>query len=186
MTRRQKDPLRKISDEERKWLKQISQSQSEPASHVARAKQILAVADGCSYSKAAHWSGRKSNDAVSNLVSRFNKEGLQAIQPRHGGGPEIQYGVIERERILQEFRRKPDRAKDGTASWSLQTLQQTLRTVPDGLPAISTYTIRKVLTEAGYNWQQSRSWCSTGQAVRKRKAGISVVTDPNTEAKKLD
>lgn len=184
MTRQQKDPLRKISDEERKWLKEISRSQSEPASHVARAKQILSVADGNTYTEAARKSGRKSNDAVSNLVSRFNKEGLQAIQPRPGGRPEIQYGVTERERILQEFRRKPDPAKDGTVSWSLQTLQQALRTAPDGLPAISTYTIRKVLIEAGYSWQQSRSWCSTGQVVRKRKAGIVVVTDPNAEAKK--
>ncbi|MCP4602045.1 MAG: helix-turn-helix domain-containing protein, partial [Proteobacteria bacterium] len=38
MTRRQKDPLRPLTDEERTVLTKISRAQSEPASHVARAK----------------------------------------------------------------------------------------------------------------------------------------------------
>ena len=89
MSRRKKDPLRTLSEEERDWLERISRSQAEPASHVARAKQILAVADGYNYSEAAQQSGRKSGDAVSHLVSRFNQEGMNAIMPRHGGGPAI-------------------------------------------------------------------------------------------------
>ena len=50
MSRRKKDPLRTLTEEERSWLERISRSQVEPASHVARAKQILAVADGDNYS----------------------------------------------------------------------------------------------------------------------------------------
>lgn len=46
MTGRKKDPLVKITEEEQKWLEQISRSQSEPASHVLRAKEIIAVAEG--------------------------------------------------------------------------------------------------------------------------------------------
>ena len=34
MTGRKKDPLRKITEEEREWLERIGRSQSEPASHV--------------------------------------------------------------------------------------------------------------------------------------------------------
>ncbi|MBN1145635.1 MAG: helix-turn-helix domain-containing protein [Anaerolineales bacterium] len=90
MTRRKKEPLRELTDEERTWLGRISRSQCEPASHVARAKQLLAVVEGYSYAEAAQKSGRKSGDAVSQLVSRFNQEGLKAIVPRHGGGPAIQ------------------------------------------------------------------------------------------------
>ena len=109
------------------WLERISRSRSEPASHVIRAQQILFVAGGASYTDAAQVSGRKSGDAVSNLVKRFNQEGLHAIQPRHGGGPEVKYGLPERERILQEVHRTPDPETDGTASWSLKTLCQALR-----------------------------------------------------------
>jgi transposase len=184
MSRRKRDPLRELRPEERGWLERMSRSQTEPASHVMRAKQILAVAEGYQYVEAAVMSGCKSGDTVSKLVSRFNQEGLNAIQPRHGGGPAAQYKVAERERILREFRRSPDPAKDGTATWSLKTLCQALRTAADGLPKVSEDTIRTVLLENGYSWQQSRSWCETGQAVRKRKRGTVTVSDPDTVPKK--
>ena len=184
MTRRQKDPLRALTEEERTWLERISRSQSEPASHVARAKQILAVAAGDSYTEAARKSGRKSNDAVAQLVSRFNQEGLPAIVPRHGGGPPIKYGVAERQRIVQEARRQPTPEEDGTASWSLSLLRQALQQAPDGLPEVSEDTIRTVLLEAGFSWQKSRTWCETGQVVRKRKHGKVTVIDPDAVPKK--
>ncbi len=173
-----------MTEEERIWLERISRSQSEPASHVARAKQILNVAKGYSYQEAALLSGRKSGDAVSNLVKRFNQEGLSAIQPRHGGGHPAKYGPAERERILKEVRRKPDPQLDGTVTWSLKTLCQALRKAPDGLPEVSEDTIRTVLLEAGFSWQASRSWCATGQVTRKRKRGKVPVIDPDASAKK--
>ena len=184
MTRRQKNPLCPLTDEERSILTQISRAQSERASLVVRAKALLAVADGASYTEAARAAGRRSNDAVSQLVSRFNREGLAAIEPRHGGGPEIIYGVEERKRILAEFKRQPDREKDGTATWSLSTLQHALREAPDGFPGISTYTIGRVLHDADWTWQKDRTWCKTGTVTRKRKGVAVEVTDPETEAKK--
>lgn len=81
MSRRKKDPLRSLTAEERIWLERISRSQSEPASHVARAKQILGVANGYLYQEAAFLSGRKSGDAVSNLVKRFNSNGAGNALP---------------------------------------------------------------------------------------------------------
>ena len=184
MTRRQKDPLRPLTDEERKVLEQLSRAQSEPASHVARAKALLAVAAGQSYTAAARAAGRRSGDAVSQLVSRFNCEGLAAIEPRHGGGPPIVYGAEERKRILAEFERPPDRGKDGTATWSLTTLQRALCEAPDGLPSVSTYTIWCVLHDVGWAWQKDRTWCKTGTVTRKRKGVAVEVTDPEAEAKK--
>ena len=184
MTRRQKDPLRAITEEERGWLERISRSQSEPASHVARAKQILAVADGDNYTQAAQKSARKSGDAVSHLVSRFNQEGLLAIVPRQGGGAPIRYGAAERQRILQEVRRQPTPEQDGTATWSLSLLRQALHKAPDGLPEVSEDTIRTVMLEVGFSWQKTRSWCETGQVVRKRKRGKVTVIDPDVIPKK--
>ena len=184
MSRKKKDPLRALTEEEQDWLERISRSQAEPASHVARAKQLLAVADGCNYTEAAEKSGRRSGDAVSHLVSRFNQEGMNAILPRHGGGPAVKYGVEERERILREARRKPTPAGDGTANWSLSLLRQALQKAPDGLPEVSEDTIRTVLLEAGFSWQKTRSWCETGQVVRRRKRGKVIVTDPDTTSKK--
>lgn len=184
MTRRRKDPLRTLTKEERDVLEQITRARNEPANHVARAKSLLAVANGKTYVEAAQAAGRRSDDAVSQLVSRFNQEGLGAIESRHGGGPQITYGVAEQERILAEARRTPDREQDGTATWSLTTLQQALRRATDGLPEVSTYTIWMTLRQTGWSWQQDRSWCDTGKVKRKRKEGIVEVVDLDATPKK--
>jgi transposase len=184
MTRRKKDPLRNLTDQERLWLGRISRSQAEPAAHVARAKALIAVADGQSYTDAARAAGRRSGEAVSRLVSRFNREGIAAIEPRHGGGPPTIYADAQRERILAEVRHKPHRERDGTANWSLTTLQRALREAPDGLPEVSTHTIWKTLKEAGFDWQRDRSWCETGVVERKRGGKVVEVIDPDATAKK--
>src|SRR5438874_5615610 len=178
MSRRQKDPLRPLTADERAQLARISRSHSEPAAQVAHAKAVLAVADGQSFTAAARAAGRRSGDAVAQLVARFNRDGLAALGAEHGGGQPKRYTEAERARILAEVRRAPDREADGTATWSLSTLRRALRAAPDGLPNVSEYTIWCVLRGAGRQWQRSRSWCETGVVVRKRKSGPVVVTDP--------
>lgn len=188
MSRRRKDPLRALSADERASLEQVGRAGSAPAAAVARARALLAVAGGCSYTAAARRVGRRSGDAVGHLVARFNRDGLAAVEPRHGGGPAAAYGPAERERILAEARRTPERERDGTATWSLTTLRRALRRADDGLPRVSTYTIWRVLHEAGLSWQRDRSWCHTGRALRRRKAGVGHVEvevhDPDASAKK--
>jgi transposase len=184
MTRRQLDPLRPLTELEHTRLTQLSRSLRAPAGQVARAKALLAVAGGASYTEAARLAGRRSGDAVSQLVARFNREALAAVAPRHGGGPAPVYAQAECERILAEVRRSPDRDLDRTATWSLLTLRRTLRRAQDGLPKVSTFTIWGVLHEAGWSWQRSRTWCQTGRVLRKRKRGIVEVCDPDATPKK--
>jgi transposase len=184
MSRRKKDPLRPLADAERQALIHLSRSHSAPAVQVARATMLLAVAGGDDYQAAARSAGRRSGDAVSHLVARFNAEGLAATSPRHGGGHPRTYDHASRERILQEVRREPTREADGTATWSLSTLKGSLRSAPDGLPKVATSTIWQVLHEAGHTYQRTRSWCPTGTALRKRKAGPAVVIDPDAGPKK--
>jgi transposase len=184
MSRRKKDPLRPLTEPERQELARISRSQAAPAVQVARATMILAVSRGDDYQQAALAAGRRSGDAVSHLVARFNAEGLAALSPRHGGGQPRTYDHVSRERILREVRREPAPEADGTATWSLSMLKGSLRSAPDGLPGIATSTIWQVLHEAGLSYQQSRTWCPTGSALRKRVSGTVVVTDPDSESKK--
>ena len=184
MTRRKKDPLRPLTKKEQRLLAQLSRSRTAPAAEVTRATLLLAVAGGDDYQAAARAVGRRSGDAVARLVARFNAEGLDAVRPRHAGGQPVRYDQQARQRILREAQREPTPEADGTASWSLSALRKALRAAPDGLPAVSTYTLWQVLHEAGYTYQRSRSWCPTGRAVRKRKAGAAVVTDPDAQAKK--
>ena len=184
MTRRQKDPLRSLSDEERNLLEHLSRASREPAVHVVRAQLLLAVADGKSYTAAAQSVGRRSGDAVSHLVSRFNEVGLSALEPLHGGGAKTVYDSQKRQQILEIAAKPPDAEQDGSLTWSLSLLQHRLRQCPE-FSGISTYTIWQVLHEANWSWQLSRSWCTTGEVKRRRKQGIVEAVDPDSEAKKF-
>ena len=184
MSRRRKDPLRALTDDERRALTGFSRSRTAPAVRVARAVMLLAVADGSDYQQAARAAGRKSGDAVSHLAARFNREGLAALDPRHGGGHQPTYDTAARDRILREAARVPTPEADGTATWSLSILRRVLRVAPDGLPKVSTFTIWQVLHGAGYTFQRTRTWCPTGSALRKRKTGVATVTDPDAGAQK--
>ena len=184
MSRRKNHPLRPLTDDERDALTRLSRASAAPAAQVARARLLLAVAAGAGYQDAAQALGRKSGDAVATLVARFNDLGLDALPPRHGGGRQPTYTAAARERILREVQRQPTPASDGTATWSLNLLKKALRTAPDGLPTVSTVTIGQTLHDAGYAYQENRTWCHTGTVLRKRKAGIVPVTDPDTEPKK--
>jgi transposase len=184
MSRHKKDPLRELTEPERRDLERLRRSHTAPAAEVTRAGLLLAVARGSDYQDAALSVGRRSGDAVAHLVARFNSEGLAALTPRHGGGRRPTYGPEARARIAAEAARAPTTEGDGTATWSLSTLRRTLRAATDGLPKVSTYTIRRVLHESGASYQRTRTWCPTGKALRRRKAGPAVVTDPDSDAKK--
>lgn len=186
MTRRRLDPLRPLTRGERADLERLSRSGSAAAVAVARARMLLAVAAGCSYDGAARTVGRRDGDAVTALVVRFNRERLPAVELRHGGGPSAKYSTRDRDRILAEVHRVPDRQRDGTATWSLSTLQRALRRADDGLPEVSTDTIWCVLHAADLSWQRDRRWCTTGVAKRRRKHGEVEVHDPDAVAKKTD
>src|SRR4051794_39734058 len=152
MSRRQKEPLRALSDEERKALSQLSRSGRSPSGRVARATALLAVAEGQSYTAAAKQVGRRNGDTVALWVARFNREGLAAVVPRHGGGPPVRCAAQQQRRILAEAERIPDRARDGAATWSLSTLRHALRKAQDGLhgrvgarPSAGYHAVRKVM-----------------------------------------
>ena len=184
MSRRKKDPLRILTDNEKLTLLHCSRSQTAPAVEVVRAKILLRVAQGDDYQQAAQSVQRRSGEAVATLVARFNQEGLGALKPRHGGGPPRIYDQRAKERILRELARTPTPEQDATATWSLSTLQKALRQAPDGLPRVSTFILWQVLKEARQSHQHTRTWCQTGTVERKRKDGVVLVTDPDTDAKK--
>ena len=165
-------------------MTRLSRSRAAPAVRVARAVMLVAVADGSDSQEAARSAGRTSGDAVSHLVARFNREGLAALDPRHGGGHKPTYDASAQDRILREAARTPTPGADGTGTWSLAILRRVLRAAPDGSPAVSTFTIWQVLRGAGYTFPRTRTWCPTGSAVRKRKAGVATVIDPDAGANK--
>ncbi|WP_202947361.1 helix-turn-helix domain-containing protein [Zavarzinella formosa] len=146
MSRRRKDPLRPPTDDERHELLSLSRSRTAPL--VARAVALLGADRGLDYQQAAREAGRRSGDTVSRLVSRFNHEDLEALEPRQGGGQPKAYSAADQKRILREVSRVPTPEKDGTAAWLLTLLRDALRAAADGLPNVSTFTIWQALHNA--------------------------------------
>ena len=177
-------PLRPLTELERRELQRVSRAPSETVIRHQRAVALLAVADGKRLIEAAHAAGWTVHDTVTRLIRRFNERGLSALDDLPRSGHPRSYGASERARIEQELLREPSRQEDSTATWSLSTLQRALREASDGLPAVSTFTILHALHEAGYSWQQSRTWCKTGTTLRKRKDGtVEESQDPLTQEK---
>lgn len=185
MSRRKKDPLRPLTEEEKEFLEQLSRARSAPADQIARSVGILAVAEGKTYQEAAQLCGRQQGTTVAAWVGRFNQEGRAALVPEHGGGHVPRFTGETREKILTVFRRTPVLETDGTGVWSVSTLRKAL--AREGV-AISGYSLWTLLRQEGYTFQKDRSWCSTGEAMRKRQRGgstvVETVVDPDAAAKK--
>jgi transposase len=182
MATAQKEGLRRLTAAERTALTRVRQATSERVDRVRRATALLAVADGAPFAVAAQRAGYRSGSAVTALVRRFNRAGLVALGIAAGRGRRPTYDATARAGIVATAQRQPERKTDGTATWSLSTLQRALRR--DGLPQVGATTIRRVLADAGSSYQKTRTWCPTGIAQRKRKAGVVTVTDPQTEQKR--
>ena len=181
MPSRQKHPLRTLTEQEERALSQIPKASSERVDTVRRAKAVLAVHAGEPFTVAAALSGFQSADSVSQLVERFNQQGLAALTIAAGRGRKPTYTSAQRQHILEQLRSTPNREQDQSATWSLRLLQRALRR--HLLPRIGASTIRRVLHKAGYVFGRSRTWCRTGTAVRVRKAGVVTVHDPQTQEK---
>src|SRR5215472_11399615 len=140
-------PLRAMTADEERALARAAKASSERVDVVKRARALLAVCAGQAYTQAAREAGYKSGDSVSQLVERFNQQGRAALQIACGRGRKVQYTLAQRDRIIAELQRAPERARDGTATWSLKTLERALRQHAE-LAHLSAATIRTVLHEA--------------------------------------
>src|SRR5258706_16203167 len=140
-------PLRPLTDTERSELTRVSHAPSERQSRHQRAVALLSVEAGKTLTDAAKVAGWKALKTVSRLIRRFNERGLAALDDLPRSGHPRSYGPTERARIEQELQRSPELREDGTATWSLTTLQRTLREAPDGLPEVSTFTLLHTIHE---------------------------------------
>jgi transposase len=176
------DPLRELTEAERAHLAVLVRATSERADVRQRAVALLAVAAGHSYEAAARPAGYTQGYTVSRLVQRVNARGLAALEIAAGRGRKPAYTPADRQQILDTLHEAPERTRDQSATWSLSVLQRRLRA--HGLAQVSRDTIHKTLHGAGYSWQRTRTWCPTGTARRKRKAGVVTVTAPEAEQKR--
>lgn len=182
MPKPRKETLRALTVAEQTTVERLTQASSARVDQMRRATALLAVAHGQSFTWAARQAGFRSGSTVAGLVARFNHRGVSALVIAPGRGRIPRYDRAARAQIVATAQRAPDRRTDGTATWSLSTLQRRLRR--EAFPTLGATTIRRVLEDAGSSYQRTRTWCPTGTAQRTRKSGVVTVVDPRTEEKR--
>jgi transposase len=126
-----------LSDSQRFELNRITQSRSLPAGYVFRARLILMLAEGLSYSTIKQRMGTTA-PTISRWKQRFLASGIDGLDTSHPGQPASVLTPKLRARILSVTRRKP---KDGSTHWSCRKLAAEL--------GVSKDAVHRVWKEAG-------------------------------------
>lgn len=126
-----------LDEEQQLELSRIAQSRSLPAGYVFRAKLILMLAEGASFSTIKQRLGTTAPTII-RWKRRFFAEGLDGLDTSHPGQPASVLTPKLRARILSATRRHP---KDGSTHWSCRKLAAEL--------GVSKDAVHRVWKEAG-------------------------------------
>jgi transposase len=110
-------------------LRDIAQSRSLPAGYVFRAKLILMLAEGLSYSQIKERL-QTTAPTISRWKERFLAAGIDGLDTHHPGQRPTVLNAALRARILAATRKKPH---DGSTHWSCRKLAQMLGVSKDAV-----------------------------------------------------
>jgi transposase len=126
-----------LDEEQQLELSRIAQSRSLPAGYVFRARLILMLAEGTSFSAIKQKLGTTA-PTISRWKQRFLAAGLNGLDTIHPGQPASVLTPKLRARILSATRKRP---KDGSTHWSCRKLAAAL--------GVSKDAVHRVWKEAG-------------------------------------
>jgi len=125
-----------LSEEQRVELNRWAQSRTLPAGDVFRARLILALAEGRSYSQIKERL-QTSAPTISRWKRRFEEDGMAGLDPRHKGSqPRVANAQVQA-RIARRTQQKPP---DGSTHWSCRKMAAAL--------GVSKSTVQRVWTQA--------------------------------------
>jgi transposase len=126
-----------LTDSQQSELSRIAQSRSLPAGYVFRARLILMLAEGASFSGIQQKLGTTAPTII-RWKQRFLASGINGLDTSHPGQPAFVITPKLRARILSATRRAP---KDGSTHWSCRKLAAELDVSKDA--------VHRVWKEAG-------------------------------------
>src|SRR5579863_5453314 len=125
-----------VSEEQRSELRTWAMSRTLPAGDVFRARLILALADGQTYSQIMALL-QTTAPTISRWKQRFEEAGIAGLDPRHKGSqPRVADAKVQA-RIAHKTQQKPS---DGSTHWSCRKLARVL--------GLSKSTVQRVLAQA--------------------------------------
>jgi len=147
-----------LSDQQRTDLKEIGQSRSLPAGFVFRAKLILLLADGLSFS-AIKDRLQTTAPTIARWKQRFLEAGLEGLDTYHPGQKAVVLTPALRAKILAATRKKP---KDGSTHWSCRKLAAVV--------GVSKDMVHRVWREAGLKPHRLEHYLASEDPDFERKA----------------
>src|SRR3984957_14470209 len=118
-----------LNEEQQLELSRIAQSRSLPAGYVFRARLILMLAQGASFSTIKQRLGTTA-PTISRWKQRFLASGIDGLDTSHPGQSASVLTPKLRARILSTTRKKP---KDGSTHWSCRKLAAALGVSKDAV-----------------------------------------------------
>ena len=180
MSRHQQDPLRPLTADERQELTRLSRSLSAPAAQVERSRALLAIADGASYTAAAHQVGRRHTEL------RLG----QPLQPRRArrraARPWVEHGsamALRQHAFWRNGPEPPSASRTARPTWSLSLLQKALRQAVTGCPGQHVHDLAHVARGRPELAEEPHLVRNRRVAMRQRKHGVVRVSDPDAMAK---
>ena len=128
--------LRQLTEQERDELRRWAQSRTLPAGDVFRARLVLALADGHSYSRIERELGT-SRPTIARWKARFERHGLPGLDPQHKGSKPRTVTPAMQARVLRKTTQKPH---DGSTHWSCRKMAAAL--------ALSKSTVQRIWAQA--------------------------------------
>src|SRR6266568_49566 len=140
-------PALECSAEDKAILVAISQSRTEEARDVERARIILVCLEGKEIQQVAQ-ELRVSVPTVSKWRQRFALWGLRGLRDQHRPGKPVRYGIAFRNRVLALLEETPPL---GMSHWDGPAVAEKLDA--------SVHAVWRVLRREGIYLQRRRSWC---------------------------
>lgn len=149
-----------LTDEQRGELTRWSQSRTLPAGDVFRARLILALADGKSYTRIEQ-ELRTSRPTIARWKQRFEDQGIAGLDPQHKGSKPRAATPAVQARVLRKTLKQPG---DGSTHWSC----------------------RKMAAASGVSKSTVQRIWATAKIKPHRLERYMASNDPNFEAKAAD
>jgi transposase len=161
-----------LSKQQQSDLSSIAQSRSLPAGYVFRAKLILMLAEGASFS-AIKRQLQTTAPTIVRWKQRFRQHGLEGLDTYHPGQKPSVLTPALRARILSATRRKPS---DGSTHWSCRKLASVL--------GVSKDAVHRVWQEAGLKPHRLERYIASDDPEFEAKAAdiLGLYLDPPQHA----
>jgi len=159
-----------LSEDQRVELYRIAQSRSLPAGYVFRARLILMLAEGSSFSTIKQRLGTTA-PTISRWKQRFLAAGLDGLDTSHPGQTASVLTPKLRARILSATRKQP---KDGSTHWSCRKLATAL--------GVSKDAVHRVWKEAGLKPHRLERYIASDDPEAKAADIIGLYLNPPQHA----